>query len=61
MKTQKRIFIQILEAQGLITLQAGIDEELKSLQEDGNQIINVDIKPDIHHTNSYMAIITYSY
>lgn len=60
MKIQKRIFTLILQSQGIISLQQGLDEELKSLQEDGNQIINVDVKPD-SHPNFYLATITYSY
>ena len=59
---KKRFYILILRELGYGSLERNINKELISLQNDGNVIIDVDIKPDTSgDSNMYLGLIKYSY
>ena len=58
----KRFYILILRVTGDKSIQTMIDEELISLQNDGNIIIDVDVKLErIGYPYTYLGLIKYSY
>lgn len=56
---KKRFYIIILNETDSEALQTAVDEELKSLQDEENEIIDVDVKPDYPY--GYLGIIKYSF
>ena len=58
---KKRIFTQIISATSPANIDGLLSEELKVLQDDANTIEDVTIMPDLHHHNTYLALITYSF
>ena len=58
---KKRIFTMILSATGPDNIDGLLSSELRVLQDDANTIEDVTIMPDLHHHNTYLALIKYSF